>query len=123
MVYGIGIDLITVSDVERFLENPEYAADIFTEKELKLADVMMERHRFFASRYAAKSAVWKSVSHLISGELNKKDIEVLAYDDGAPYVVIEGRLKELLEGTGITDIRISITTEGDSTCAIALSQG
>ncbi|MBQ1289037.1 MAG: hypothetical protein IIY23_02610, partial [Erysipelotrichaceae bacterium] len=65
----------------------------------------------------------KSVSHLISGELNKKDIEVLAYDDGAPYVVIEGRLKELLEGTGINDIRISITTEGDSTCAIALSQG
>ena len=123
MIYGVGIDSVTISVVERFLDNPEYAKDIFTDAEEKMADTQADRIDFFAGVYAAKSAVWKSVDHLIAGKLDNIDIEVLEYEDGAPYVNITGRLKELLEPTGVSDIRVSITTEGDTASAIAIAQG
>ena len=122
MVLGVGIDSVTISVVERFLDNPEYAKDIFTETEENLAERQADRIDFFAGRYAAKSAVWKSVDHLIDGELDLVDIEILQHDDGAPYVNITGRLKDLLKGTGVNDIRVSITTEGDTSSAIAIAQ-
>ncbi len=122
MVLGVGIDSVTISVVERFLDNPEYAKDIFTDAEEALADEQSDRIDFFAGRYAAKSAAWKSVDHLINGELEKVDIEVLEYEDGAPYINITGRLKELLEGTGVNDFRVSITTEGDIASAIVVAQ-
>ena len=123
MIYGVGIDSVTISVVERFLDNPEYAKDIFTDAEEKMADTQADRIDIFAGVYAAKSAVWKSVDHLIDGKLDNIDIEVLEYEDGAPYVNITGRLKELLEPTGVSDIRVSIMTEGDTASAIAIAQG
>jgi holo-[acyl-carrier protein] synthase len=123
MIYGVGIDSVTISVVERFLDNPEYAKDIFTAAEEKLADTQADRIDFFAGVYAAKSAVWKSVDHLINGKLDNIDIEVLEHEDGAPYVNITGRLKELLEGTGVKDFKVSITTEGDTASAIVIAQG
>ena len=123
MIYGVGIDNVTISVVERFLDNPEYSDDIFSERERELAAQSKDRMDFFAGHYAAKSAVWKSCSHLIKGILEKKDIEILAYEDNAPYVAVEGHLKELLEGTGITAFQVSITTEGDLASAIAVSLG
>ena len=123
MIFGVGIDSVTISVVERFLDNPEYAKDIFTDAEEALADEQSDRIDFFAGIYAAKSAVWKSVDHLIDGKLEKNDIEVLEYEDGAPYVNISGNLKKLLKGTGVTDFRVSITTEGDLASAIVIAQG
>ncbi|MBQ9036368.1 MAG: holo-ACP synthase [Erysipelotrichaceae bacterium] len=123
MIFGVGIDSVTISVVERFLDNPEYAKDIFTDAEEALADEQSDRIDFFAGIYAAKSAVWKSVDHLIDGKLEKNDIEVLEYEDGAPYVNINGNLKKLLKGTGVTDFRVSITTEGDIASAIVIAQG
>ena len=38
MILSIGIDTVTISNVERFLRHPEYADEIFTEKEQKLAE-------------------------------------------------------------------------------------
>ena len=122
MILGVGIDSVTISVVERFLDNPEYAKDIFTQTEEELAERQSDRIDFFAGRYAAKSAVWKSVDHLINGKLEKVDIEVLEFEDGAPYVHIAGRLKDLLKGTGVNDFRVSITTEGDTASAIVVAQ-
>ena len=125
MVKGIGIDMVEIPRMKTIMEKNAGGAFLrrtFTDAEREAAATMHDPAEYYATRFAAKEAVFKAVAHLTpSGRFDLRIIETLNYEDGAPYVNITERLKPVLEEAGVTRILISITTEGDCAAAYAIA--
>lgn len=92
MIYGIGIDLVDISRIKKAMDRKgnRFAKKILTDKEISLAPSLDEKKvEYIASRFAAKEAVAKAFGTGIGKELGWKDIEILKYDSGRPYVSIK----------------------------------
>ena len=70
MVISIGIDTVTISNVERFLHNQQYVDDIFTEEEQRRARTRIYLLDTYARHFAAKQAV-KKTSLYISNQMKR----------------------------------------------------
>lgn len=124
MILGLGVDTVTISSVERFLQNPSYASDIFTDSEQKQAEEYGDVIDFFAGRFAAKQAFKKCLMPIMKGlSFDHRMIEILRNSDGSPAVYVDSEeLTALLKEAGVEELLVSITTEGDSATAIAIAQ-
>lgn len=123
MILGLGIDNVTISNVDRFLQNPEYAKDIFTEKEIDIAEKRNDPTDFYAGRFAAKQAIRKCLEPVVGKDVfDNLSVETLSREDGSPLVVLKNELKKAAEEAGIVEVRVSISTEGDLATAISIAQ-
>ena len=115
MIVSIGIDIIEVRRVREVLaRTPRFAERVFTDAERDYCEsrgVVAAQH--YAARFAAKEAALKALQTGWRGGISWHDVEVAAYDSGAPYLILRGVAKELLEGLGANKAHISIshTTE------------
>ena len=122
MILSIGIDTVTISNVERFLDNPVYARDIFTEKELELLEQSADIIDESAKSFAAKQAVKKVLDHFMNvEELSLTRVEIFK-KEGIPYVAVDREIQEILDGKGVKNIMVSITSEGDIATAFVIAQ-
>ena len=116
MILSIGIDTVTISNVERFLRHPEYADEIFTEKEY--GDVVDA----YASSFAAKQAVKKVLDHFMDVDgLDLRRVEILK-NKGIPYVKPDKEIQKVLDEKGVKNIMVTITSEGDNATAFVIAQ-
>ena len=123
MILGLGIDNVTISSVDRFLQNPDYAKDIFTDKEIALAEEAGDSTDFFAGRFAAKQAIKKALEPIVGRDLfNYLLVETTKRNDGSTVVTLKGDLKKAVEAAGVDEVRVTISTEGDLATAISLAQ-
>ena len=124
MILGLGIDTVTISNVERFLQNPAYATDIFTENENRKAEEYGDVIDYLSARFAGKQALKKCLAPFL-GEFvfDYKMVEIQKHENGTQSVkVLDDDLAALIKKAGIKEIVISTTTEGDSATAIAIAQ-
>lgn len=131
MAAGIGIDMVTISEISRLLGAGDPAdissLDPFFRRTFTDAELAMAAHRdnaaeFLAGRFAVKEAVFKSLAPYAADNLEFHDIETLARQDGSPYVNPTPVLTRALEQAQAREILVSITNEGNYAVAIALSQ-
>ena len=124
MILGLGIDTVTISSVERFLQNPAYATDIFTENENRRAAENGDVIDYLSARFAGKQALRKCLAPFLGDfAFDYKMVEITKHGDGTQTVVIlDDDLAIIVKKTGIKEIVISTTTEGDSATAIAIAQ-
>ena len=101
----IGIDIVEVKRIEKLIENQENAEKLFFSEELCYAN----SHRFPAIHLAGCFCVKESVVKALGGGFIK-EVKVLHYESGKPYVELFGKTKELL-GDKKIDISISHTSE------------
>lgn len=115
MIVSIGIDIIEVRRVREVLKRtPRFAERVFTEAERTYCDsrgVVAPQH--YAARFAAKEAALKALQTGWRGGITWHDVEIAAHDSGAPYLVLHGMVKELMEKLGATQAHLSMshTTE------------
>ena len=115
MIVSIGIDIIEVRRVREVLaRTPRFAERVFTDAERDYCEsrgVVAAQH--YAARFAAKEAALKALQTGWRGGISWHDVEVAAYDSGAPYLILRGIAKELLEALGASRAYLSIshTTE------------
>ena len=127
MICGIGVDMVTVSDMERRVArmSPGALARMFTpaEREASLARGN-RRAEDLATRFAAKEAVYKALApSLGKGRLELRRIEILNRSDGSPYANTgEASLAAAMQKAGVARMHLSITTEGDFACAFAVAE-
>lgn len=122
MILSIGIDTVTISNVERFLKHPEYANEIFTEKEQKLAEEYGDVVDAYASSFAAKQAVKKVLDHFMDVDgLDLRRVEILK-NKGIPYVKPDKEIQKVLDEKGVKNIMVTITSEGDNATAFVIAQ-
>lgn len=87
---NIGVD---IEDIKRFEEktlekDSAFLERIFTEKELKYCFQFNRPAPHLAARFCAKEAVVKAVSNIYKNTVSYNKIEILNYDNGAPYINI-----------------------------------
>ena len=122
---GLGLDLV---DLEHFRihygdEDPELLARCFTAREIENAGKGVDRLARLAARFAVKEATFKALG---GGEgVGLPEIETVAFEDGAPAVVLHGSARELADARGVTSFLVSLTHSAASAAAvvIALSGG
>ncbi len=126
MIKGIGIDLCMISRIQRILdrEGPDgpFFRRTFTSAEQQESVGKHDLASFLAARFAVKEAVYKAVAPLTKTGFDLRIVESLHRSDGSPYVSVTDRLRPYLEEAGISDLHLSVTTEGDYAQALVISE-
>ena len=121
-IIGIGIDIVEVSRIKhavttkkRFLER------IYSKHEIKLSDRGKFRYEELAGRFAVKEAILKAIKTGWRRGVQFKNIVVLNEKSGAPYVTLNGKVKEIADSLGVRNIFVSISHTQDLAVGLAIA--
>ena len=125
MVKGIGIDLVSESEMKRLLDilSPGALARMFSASELAEADRREGRAMYLAERLAVKEAAFKAISPVKGGiGFDLRIIETLNRPDGSPYIARGGEIETVLAEAEASQVLVSITTEAGLAQAVVLCE-
>lgn len=124
MILGIGTDLFDVDRMRRQLESDaDFAASVFTPREIAYCTVKRDPAPHFAVRFAAKEAVVKALADAEGEGTFWRDAEILRRDDGKPSLDLSGRLAELAAGLKVRRIHLSLTHTDQLAAATVVLEG
>lgn len=111
MIYGVGVDIVQVGRIERWLASPELIDRFFNPVESRLlAGSFKQKAQSLAARFAAKEAFAKALGTGFRG-LNLKSIWIESDKLGKPILCTEGTASDLLKGVGSTRVHVSLSHE------------
>lgn len=121
MIHGIGVDMVDVERVQKIITtNQNFIAYTFTSAEQELAQTRKNRAVFYATRFAAKEAVFKALAHNLKEKtFDLRLVETLNREDGSPYINTE-LLQTYLDELGAKNIHISLSDEIDKVIAFVV---
>lgn len=127
MIKGIGVDTTDIYEIKEMLKCESFQhvfiTHTFTAREIAVAKTVPEPAEYLSSRFAAKEAVFKATAHLTNKKsYDMRIIETLNHEDGSPYISVGPQLKDILEEIHVTELFISITTEGHYATAFVIAQ-
>jgi holo-[acyl-carrier protein] synthase len=103
------VDAVDVDRFRRVMERrPGLTDAVFTDAEQTYALKAANSTERFAARFAAKEAVLKALGAGVTGK-DLSEIEVVRGDNGAPTVVLSGRVAAMAEKQGVTRWHVSLT--------------
>ena len=113
--FAVGNDIVFMPDFnESFTEL--FKKKVYTAGEIRYCELFDQPLLRYASTWAAKEAVYKAVKQLYKQPLAFKNIEITRSKiAGVPRVILPENLSDL-------EISLSITHDGDYTCAIAIAK-
>jgi len=118
MITGIGIDIVRINRIERWLDNRLLLERFFNSEELSLA---VSRNnsaaQTLAARFAAKEAFGKALGTGLT-HLTLKDIIVYNDDNGKPEIKLTGTALEAFEKSGAAKAHISLSHESENAIAM-----
>jgi len=123
MILGIGTDILNIRHITHSVSSSvdPFVQKTFTKNEI---DLILSRDNplfSFATRYAGKEAVFKSLS-LHGDTIRLNEIEILEDETGQPVVTLWGKVKEKAEQKGITAIRLSLSYDTDYELAFSVAE-
>lgn len=113
----VGIDIVKISRMENFVRN-NFPEKIFSKKEAEYINSKKDKMQASAGVYAAKEAVLKSLGCGISLPLS--EVEVCHRENGAPYVILSGKVKALSLSMSLSGFDVSISHDGEYAVSYAL---
>ena len=106
MINNIGCDIVSIKRLKNTIAlNPAFLKKTYTPKELKLASTLKNPIYFYATRFAAKEAIFKASG----ARFEFRQIEILKNQDGSPSPVIKGQ----------EDIKIKLSLSYEDKYAVA----
>ncbi len=121
-VLGVGIDLVSISEIKDLDERTggAFSRKTYTEKELELADKAQNYYEFLAGRFAVKEAVYKAFCGTFPEvDFDFRRIETIKLENGAPKCMPGDELKKIMADIGAKEIMVSISNQNDFAIAIA----
>lgn len=117
----IGVDIVNINRIEKILisKREQFLNKLFTEKEIKHISEKDYKTNTIAGMFASKEAVSKALGSGI-GYINWRDIEILHYENGKPYISKNYKLNKTMNRLGLSNLEISISHERDYAIAIAI---
>ena len=119
MIKGIGIDLVDLERMKKFLtrHSDKSLEKVFTKNELKLK----ERPERLAGRFAAKEALSKALGTGLGAQIWFNEIEVENEENGRPKFVMTHKLQKILQKeVGAKKAMLSISHEKSVVTAIVI---
>jgi phosphopantetheine--protein transferase-like protein len=122
MVAGIGTDILNIRHIAHSVTSPEdpFVKKTFTKSEI---DLILSRDTplyCYATRFAGKEAVFKSLS-LHGDSIRFNEIEILEDKMGQPTVILRGAVKEKAKQKGIAIIHLSLSYDTDYALAFSVA--
>ncbi len=94
MIVGIGVDIIEVSRVQKYIAKDNgFKEKVFSKKEIVFCESKgKNKAQHYATRFAAKEAFLKATGQglLLSNDLNEIEVEVM--ESGKPEILLAGKL-------------------------------
>jgi len=120
MIIGIGIDIVEVKRMERWLENTDLLERYFHSDELAVVSSRKNGAALaLAARFAAKEAFGKALGTGLA-HFALKDIMVLNKENGKPYILLTGTAQTALEESSATKVHISLSHERENAVAMII---
>ncbi len=118
-----GIDLVDCPRIEDMVRRHgrRFIDRVFTPAEQAYAESTKDRIEKLAGRFAAKEAVLKLMGTGWRGKIAWTDIEVVNNIKGQPEVRLDGEVKKIAEGLGISCVSVSITHTANFAIASAVA--
>ena len=116
----IGVDIIEIDRLKSIISNQAFIKRVFTKLEIKdclSSSILDVQASHFASRFAAKEAVFKAVSDI--EVLRWQEIQVSNESSGKPVITFFGTTKDIMEKNGL-DIEVSLSHSRNSAVAVAI---
>lgn len=111
----LGID---IEQNERFKNISEsFKTRAFTPSEIEYAEKRTNKHQVYCSFWCVKESVVKAFSNRA---LNFQQINILATEEGRPYIEMNETIKQELQKLGMSEIKISISNAKDYSTAVCL---
>lgn len=119
---GIGTDIVKISRIRETMARSGriFLDRVFTEREQKNSRLHQDAAVYYAERFAAKEAVFKTFCTVWEENMSFLDIETENGCCGAPVIVLHGRFAQLLKEKGGKDILLSLSWEEDTAMAFAV---
>jgi len=96
-ILGIGVDIVENKRIKKLIQNPLFKKRVYTSKELKQSNTVINKVGYFSKRFAAKEAFSKALGTGFRMNLNFKDIEVLNDKMGKPYYVKNRKITKIIQ--------------------------
>lgn len=111
-MYGIGVDLVTVSRIKKSCESERFRNFVYSEKELcEYYSCPKPKFNSLRGNYAAKEAFGKRLGSGISG-FSLNEVEILRNEEGMPYFNFYGKALHIVRKNNIV-ATCSISHEKD----------
>jgi len=118
MITGVGIDVVHIKRMERWLANAKLLERYFHPEEIEyIASRGKSGAQSLAARFAAKEAFGKALGTGIFG-ITLKDIAVYNNRNGKPELKLSGTARYALEKSGADKVHISLSHERDTAIAM-----
>ncbi len=124
-ILGIGVDIIENKRIIKSIKNDKFKKRIYSQKELELSTLTINKTSFFSKRFAAKEAFAKALGTGFRNNLNFKDIEVINDKFGKPYYSKNEKIKKMIQkcfNVKNFDCFLSISDEKDYSTAFTIIQ-
>lgn len=123
MIYGVGTDILDIQKIKPLDDNytDPFFLKTFSALERDLAAARPDPDIYYATRFAAKEAVFKSL-RLDGNRVRLNEIEIISNSLGAPEVQLRGNLKQIAEQKQIIKINLSLSWDGQYALAFAISE-
>lgn len=123
MIVGIGVDLIQVARMNRWVDQPGLVERFFHPKELEDArNKGKSMGPSLAVRYAAKEALGKALGIGLN-HFSLREVQVVNDPHGKPEILLHGRAIQTLADAGGKRIHLSLTHELDNAVAMVVIEG
>lgn len=122
MIKGIGTDIVEIVRVEKAILKPGFLERYFTESEISQYKAKGSKAQSIAANFAGKEAAAKAMGTGFSG-FSAREMEILKDQNGAPFVRMHGKCREICENIGIDEIHISLSHSRTYATAFAVAEG
>ena len=114
MIYGIGVDLVSVSRIEKVIRRWEdrFVERVFTHDEITFCSRRNSPSHAFALRFAAKEAFSKALGLGMKKGVQWRDIEVFHSPGGKPCLKLHGKSLQICRREEISATHLSLSDEG-----------
>jgi len=119
MITGVGIDVVHVKRMERWLSNPGLLNRFFAVDEIESVISRAGAPLSLAARFAAKEAFGKALGTGLA-KIVLKDIMVINSHNGRPQMELADSALAALGKSGANKVHISLTHERDNAIAMII---
>lgn len=116
----VGIDILDVMRMEKFIQNEHFLDKFFTPYEAAYVSKTIRKTQSLAGIYCAKEAFLKALGIGINNGIALNEIEVNHYESGKPYIKLSDGAKIVLATFGVKDVQISISHTDEVCTAICI---
>ena len=123
MIFGIGADIIEmrrIRNMYRITDDP-FVKKTYTEREQEEGARWSEPALYFATRFAGKEAVFKSLG-IDGSNIRLNEIEILGSETGQLNITLSGYTGKEAEKKGIKEVLISLSYNDEYAIAFAIAQ-